>query len=125
MNKVVIVGGGLAGAAAAIRLAKAGCAVTLIEKELTAHDKVLPASFSVPEAMRYLAILGIDLAAMGAVPITRVGFEGIERALPFAASSLSRRVLDEALLAKAQAFGASVLRGRKVQGIEQGCAKTG
>ena len=116
MSAVLIVGGGVAGAASAIHLARAGHAVTLIEKETVAHDKVC-GEFLSGEAVGYLAALGIDLEALGAVPISRVCFAGNERRLPFAAFSLSRRVLDEALLAKATLAGATILRGRTVEGI--------
>jgi flavin-dependent dehydrogenase len=115
---VVIVGGGLAGTAAALHLAIAGREATLIEKETMPHDKVC-GEFLSHEAVMYLTALGIDLPALGAVAIDRVRFEGRTRKLPFAAQSLSRRVLDEALLTRAQDAGVTVMRGRKVQSIER------
>ncbi len=114
MTEIVIVGGGLAGAAAAIHLARAGRDVTLIEKETAAHDKVC-GEFLSHEAVGYLSALGVDLDTLGAVPIDRVRFAGRERRLPFAARSLSRRVLDEALLACAGRAGATIRRGQSVQ----------
>jgi flavin-dependent dehydrogenase len=43
-----------------------------------------------------------------------------ECALPFPAMSLTRRVLDEALLTRAAAMGATVLRGRRVESLAYG-----
>jgi flavin-dependent dehydrogenase len=56
------------------------------------------------------------------VPVRRVRLAGrrgeAAAALPFAAASLSRRVLDEAMLQRAAACGVSVLRGRRVMALE-------
>ena len=117
MTDALVIGGGLAGAALATHLARAGKSVTLVEREAHAHDKVC-GEFISHEAASYLSQLGIDLPAMGAVPIQAVrlyrrGLLG-ETALPFAAWSLSRRVLDEAVLAKAAEAGATVARGTQV-----------
>ncbi len=115
-----IVGGGLAGAALAIRLAQAGRAVTLWERSAGPHDKVC-GEFISTEALVDLRGLGVDPAALGAVPIGRVritaGRQAAEAALPFPAASLSRRVLDEALLARAAAVGVTVRRGAMVRAV--------
>ncbi len=114
-----MVGGGLAGASFAALLAAAGRDVLVIERETGPHDKVC-GEFLSREAVLYLSALGIDLAALGAVPITSLGLAAgraaVTSRLPFRAMSLSRRVLDEALLARAVSAGARVLRGRKVTG---------
>jgi menaquinone-9 beta-reductase len=119
--ELLVVGGGLAGAAAATRLAAAGKRVLLIEREAKPHDKVC-GEFLSPEAQHYLEELGLDFAALGAVPVDRlrlvVGAAMAETRLPFRAASLSRRILDEALLARAEACGASVLRGRRVMALD-------
>jgi len=113
----IIVGGGLAGAAIATRLASAGREVVVLEREEGPHDKVC-GEFLSREAGLYLSALGIDLPALGAVPIEAVRLS--HRAtlavvsLPFPAVSLSRRVLDEALLARAAAAGATIQRGARV-----------
>ena len=119
---VIIVGGGLAGAAAATRLASAGREVTVLEREAGPHDKVC-GEFLSPEASRYLTALGIDLPALGAVPLeaVRLSYRATLSAvrLPFSAVSLSRRVLDEALLARAAAAGATIQRGARVCALER------
>jgi flavin-dependent dehydrogenase len=117
----LVVGGGLAGAALATRLARAGREVVLIEREARPVDKVC-GEFLSREAGLYLGALGLDLRALGAVSIDTLrlcqGAEVTAVKLPFAAWSLSRRVLDEALLALAEGAGATVRRGLKVQSLE-------
>ena len=69
--------------------------------------------------MQHALALGCDAAALGAVPIDRVrlfhGNREAEAALPFPALSLSRRVLDQALLEQAQRVGATLLTGQTVR----------
>ena len=115
--EVVVVGGGLAGSAAAIRLAQNGQKVLLLEKEPAAHDKVCGEFISV-DAQHYLRELGLDLAALGAERISGIrlmrGRRIASARLPFSGLSLSRRVLDEALLVRAQDQGVEVWRGAAV-----------
>lgn len=117
--RVLIAGGGVAGAAAACLL---GPAATVVERETGAHDKICGEFLSV-EAAGYLRRLGVDPVALGAVPVERVrlvhGARVAESVLPFAALGLSRRVLDAALLARAEALGATVVRGHSVR-LEDG-----
>jgi flavin-dependent dehydrogenase len=119
---VLVVGGGPSGAALAVLLARAGKAVTLVERETGPHDKVC-GEFISGEAAAYLKRLGLDLSALGAVPIrcVRLAARGpaAEATLPFPAFSLSRRRLDQALLGLAEAAGVEVRRGRKVKGLER------
>lgn len=116
----LVLGGGLAGAALACALAAAGRPVRLIERSTGPHDKVC-GEFLSAEAVAHLRALGLDPMALGAVPLTRVagarrGWR-TSRALPFPALSLSRRILDEALLAHARRAGAEIIRGRAVRGV--------
>jgi flavin-dependent dehydrogenase len=110
----LIVGGGPAGSAAAIMLARGGGAPLLIERSETAHDVVCGA-FLGWDALAMLERLGIDAAALGASPIGRLRlFAGERRGeadLPHAAAGLSRRVLDQALIALARTAGAAIERG--------------
>jgi len=116
--EVLVIGGGPAGAAAAILLARAGREVILLERERGPHDKVC-GEFISHEAATYLGDLGVDLTGLGAVAITGArlaGRRGQTRiALPFSAFSLSRRRLDEALLQLAQAAGADLRRGARAR----------
>jgi flavin-dependent dehydrogenase len=114
---VIVVGGGLAGGAAACLLARAGCAVQLIEREAQPTDKIC-GEFVSAEAQDYLRHLGLDLAALGAQPIAALrlvrGASVVSCALPFAGVGLSRRVLDAALLRQAERCGAEIRRGQSV-----------
>ncbi len=118
----MIIGGGPAGASLAVRLARAGRPVLLIEREAGPHDKVCGEFLSF-EAAGYLAELGLDARALGAVPITGVDLTHGDRTarsdLPFQALSLSRRIMDEALLARAAEAGARVMRGRRVTRLQR------
>src|SRR5579872_6521351 len=104
----VVIGGGLAGAMAALHLAAAGRDVVLLEKERGPHHKVC-GEFLSPEAVKYLQQAGIDPMALGAQPIEKLRLSAkrrvIEMRLPFRALSLSRRVLDAALLKRAEEAG--------------------
>lgn len=110
----LVVGGGLAGSMVALRLAEAGCDVLLLEKESRPHHKVC-GEFLSAEALSYLRSAGVDPAGLGAACIrylrVSTGRSTTETKLPFPALSLSRCVLDEALLHRALAAGAKVRRG--------------
>ena len=114
MRDALVIGGGPAGAATATLLARAGRDVVLVEREAGPADKVC-GEFLSREAGLYLGSLGVDLRALGAVEIEGVrlavgeNIAGVK--LPFAAWSLSRRALDEALIGRAAAAGATIRRG--------------
>ena len=116
----LVAGGGVAGAAVACLL---GPKALLIEREAAAHDKIC-GEFISHEAQGYLARLGIDLAALGAAPISGVrlvhGTRVAEAPLPFRGHGLSRRALDAALLAAAARAGAQVLQGHAVRSVLPG-----
>jgi flavin-dependent dehydrogenase len=120
-ERVMVIGGGVAGAAAAAELARAGRPVLLIERQNEPHHKVC-GEFLSHEAALYLGDLRIDLDRLGAVRIEAVrlcaGTRVAEARLPFPAFSLSRRVLDEALLDAAAAAGADIRRGCTVRGLQ-------
>lgn len=117
-TRALIVGGGPAGAAAAIRLAQAGHLPLLVERTRDAHD-VVCGGFLGWDALAALAALGVDAAALGARPITRLrlisGGRTTETDLPHPAAGLSRRTLDAALLIRADAAGVGIERGVTVR----------
>jgi flavin-dependent dehydrogenase len=110
----LVIGGGVAGGAMAAHLAEAGRHIILVERTIGPHDKVC-GEFVSGEAALYLRDLDIDIESLGAVRIStariyeRHNMVSVE--LPFPAFSLSRRVLDEAILQKASASGAQLRRG--------------
>ena len=116
----MIIGGGPAGAAAAIVLASAGRNVTLLERNAAPVDKVC-GDFLSAEAVTMVETLGVDLSAASTIAALRLVHRNriATARLPFAARGLTRRVLDEALLQQARAAGATVLRGHRVGAIEQ------
>jgi flavin-dependent dehydrogenase len=120
--EIAVIGGGPAGSAAAIRLAQNGRRVLLLEKEPAAHDKVC-GEFIGWDAQHYLRELGVDLAGLDAERIVNLRLirgQAIAAAkLPFPGLSLSRRVLDEAVLLRAQDQGVQVWRGAAVTAIDK------
>jgi menaquinone-9 beta-reductase len=124
-DEVLILGGGVAGCAASIALARKGRSVTLIEREPTPRHKVC-GEFLSGEALEDLHALGIDVASLGAVPIDYVRLAAAKRAaeapLPFPAASLTRKALDTALIAEAVAAGVRLERGRSVESLSRTAA---
>ncbi len=119
-DEVLVLGGGVAGCAASIALARSGRAVRMIEREPTPRHKVC-GEFLSGEALEDLEMLGIDVVALGAVPIDYVRLAATRRAaeapLPFPAKSLTRKTLDTALIAEAMEAGVRVEPGRSVQSL--------
>jgi flavin-dependent dehydrogenase len=114
----LVIGGGPAGAMVTLRLAAAGRSVVLLEKESGPHHKVC-GEFLSPEAVDYLRQAGINPLDFGATPIRilrlSTGNKTVTASLPFNALSLSRRVLDAALLERAEETGCQILRGTAVE----------
>ena len=121
-DEVLILGGGVAGCAAAIALARKGRSVTMIEREPTPRHKVC-GEFLSGEALEDLHALGIDVPSLGAVPLNYVRLAAAKRAaeapLPFPAASLTRKALDTALIAAALAAGVRFKPGRSVQSLSR------
>lgn len=117
----LIVGGGPAGSAAAIFLARSGVETELVERTEGPHDTVC-GGFLGWDALAALERLGLDPAALGARRIGRLRLVSarrrIEVPLPRLAGGLSRRTLDEALLGAATRAGAAVRRGCPVRAVD-------
>lgn len=105
-----------------IHLARQGRAVEIIEQNAAMQHKVC-GEFLSHEAAAYLEQLGIDLHELGGVPIHSLRLIGRRRVaeceLPFAAMSITRRRLDEALLSAAASEGAMVSRGCRAESLER------
>jgi flavin-dependent dehydrogenase len=118
----LVIGGGPAGGALAAHLARYGRRVILAERSSGPHDSVC-GEFLSEEVARSLSELGIDLAVLGAALISAVrlheGSKSVAVQLPFRAYSLSRRIMDEAILAAASSFGAEVRRGVHIKSLER------
>lgn len=116
---VVVIGGGPAGGAAAIRLAEAGVRVTLVERSDGPHDKVC-GEFVGPGAAAALARFGLPPAG-AEIRTLRLscGARSATARLPFAAHAVSRREMDERLLDLAAARGAEVRRGVAVRDLDR------
>lgn len=116
-----VIGGGPAGSAVAILLARQGREVCLLERKREAQHKVC-GEFISWEAAHYLQALDIDLGSAGAVPITRMrlinGESERSQDLPFCAWSLSRKILDGLLLDAAAQNGVELRYGTAVRRVE-------
>jgi flavin-dependent dehydrogenase len=116
----LVIGGGPAGAMVALRLAAAGRSVVLLERESGPHHKVC-GEFLSREAVDYLHHAGVAPLELGATVISGIrlsfGSKLIAARLPFQALSLSRRVLDAALLTRAEENGCQVIRGVAVESL--------
>jgi flavin-dependent dehydrogenase len=128
---VLVVGAGPGGSAAAALLARAGFRVTAVDRAAFPRDKACSEYMS-PESVRLLDRLGVvaELEAAGAAPLhgTQViaadgsrlhGRFALAGATPFRPTglSVSRRVLDHALLRAARAAGATVLERTAVEAL--------
>jgi flavin-dependent dehydrogenase len=110
--ETIIAGGGPAGAAAAIALARAGRRVLLIERNPTPRETVC-GEFLGPDATEFLTRLDLHPASLGAAPISRLrlahGHRHADLHLPFTGWALPRARLDPALRARAINAGAHLL----------------
>ncbi len=119
---IAIIGAGPAGSSAAIGLAWAGAAVTIIEARAFPRDKVC-GEFITPAGTRLLVSLvsPSDLLAAGARRVDRLWLEVYDRCsdwpMPRPAWALSRRTLDTLLLERAADAGATVLQPCRAAGV--------
>jgi flavin-dependent dehydrogenase len=118
---VAIAGGGLAGMALSIQLARQGYHVIVFEKEQYPFHKVCGEYISY-ESWDFLQDLGIDLPAMDVSHITRLRVSApngkmLEQDLPLGGFGLSRYVLDNTLATIARSAGVTIEENTKVNDI--------
>jgi len=118
---VAVVGGGLAGLALSIQLARAGYAVVLFEKEQYPFHKVCGEYISL-ESWNFLEELGLPLSDWGLPLIHRLlvsapNGESIEHELPLGGFGISRYKIDAELASIARSSGVVVKEGVKVTDI--------
>ncbi|HEX8566574.1 MAG TPA: NAD(P)/FAD-dependent oxidoreductase [Pyrinomonadaceae bacterium] len=127
-SKIVIVGGAVAGASAAIRLVQSGFQVCLIERERFPRQK-LCGEFVSPECLEHFRQLGVldEMLAAGGARLTETVFfapKGRSVAVPSAwfstggsALGISRAEMDFRLLKRAKNLGVEVLEETQVTGL--------
>ena len=118
---VAIVGGGLAGLALSIQLAKQGHKIILLEKEQYPFHKVCGEYISL-ESWDFLVSLGLDLKAMNLPIISRLQVSStkgklLEQKLPLGGFGISRFLLDHRLVQIARSVGVVVMENTKVNDI--------
>src|SRR5215210_2184424 len=118
---VVVAGAGPAGAIAALVLARAGVRVTLLDRARFPRDKLCGDTIN-PGALSILRRLGVEHVTDGGLRVRGmvVSGDGVRVTGEYDAGqfgiSISRRVLDERLVAAAAKAGAQVREGVLVQG---------
>ena len=121
----LIVGGGPAGASAAIVLARAGTPHLLVERSRETGDAIC-GGFLSWRTLESLGRLGVTPDALGPARIFRTrimaGGRLVEAPLPRPAHGVSRHLLDTVLLDQAISAGAAVERGVTVRNLDGGTA---
>ena len=129
-ERILVMGGGLAGTAAAIAARREGAAVTIVEKSRLPRHKVC-GEFLSPPVLEILESLGIASEFQSRSPalMRRVvlNFAGREKrfSLPSPAYGLSRYELDHFLLSTARNLGATVVSERPPESFERTILATG
>jgi menaquinone-9 beta-reductase len=113
----LILGGGPAGAAAAIRLAQGGAKPLIFERQRETGD-ALCGGFMSWRTLQTLETLGVKISGH---PVSRLtlfaGNASAEARLPAGAVGVSRRQLDTQLLARAEQLGVAIERGVLVREV--------
>jgi geranylgeranyl reductase family protein len=116
-HDIIVVGGGPAGAIAALVCARAGASVLLLEKRKIPRDKVCGEAL-IPDAIRLLRRLQIhDQVRRNAWPVSALRIyapSGDQVDIRGECMTIPRRELDTILLRQAEAAGAVILDGAEV-----------
>lgn len=118
----VVIGAGPAGSVAARGLARAGCAVLLVDRAEFPRDKVCGCCLA-PAGVRALREAGLGSVLHGAVRLRSLrleqGGQGLDVALP-AYEVMDRTTLDARLLAQARQAGCAILLGTRARVVRGG-----
>ncbi len=122
-TQVAIIGGGLAGLACSIRLARAGIKVILIEKNTYPFHKVCGEYIS-NEALDYVKSLGVNPFDFGAVSLDKFWLSSpsgnkLELDLPLGGFGISRYTLDYELSKIAKKEGVQIWEGIFVKDVNK------
>ncbi|WP_338815754.1 NAD(P)/FAD-dependent oxidoreductase (plasmid) [Bernardetia sp. Wsw4-3y2] len=123
-TQITIIGGGLAGLACSIRLARAGIKVILIEKNTYPFHKVCGEYIS-NEALEYVKSLGVNPFDFGAVALDKFWLSSpsgnkLELDLPLGGFGISRYTLDYELSKIAKKEGVDIWEGVFVKDVNKG-----
>lgn len=118
---VAVIGGGLAGLALSVQLARKGHSVIVFEKENYPFHKVCGEYISL-ESWDFLVSLGVDLGMMGLPIIKKLQLSALngrlfERKLPLGGFGISRYLLDDELAKIARNSGVQVQENVKVNDV--------
>lgn len=118
---VAIIGGGLAGLALSVQLAKGGFEVILFEKERYPFHRVCGEYISL-ESWNFLENLGyplsdMDLPIIKNLVVSAPNGKYIEQPLPLGGFGISRYKIDQEMAALAKLNGVNVQEGKKVTGV--------
>ncbi|MEO1653163.1 MAG: NAD(P)/FAD-dependent oxidoreductase [Bacteroidota bacterium] len=122
MYDILIIGGGLAGLSAAIRLSEARLKVALVEKNHYPFHRVCGEYIS-NESIPFLNSLGIDPFQLGAVALDRFRLSSprgnyLDLSLQSGGFGISRYTLDEALYHRAAELGTDFFLGKKAMKLQ-------
>ena len=117
-----IIGGGLAGLALSIQLARAGHRVILFEKEKYPFHRVCGEYVSM-ESWNFLTKLGVDLESLKLpvirnLQVTTINGKSLQQVLPLGGFGISRYLLDFTLAEIARSKGVMLLENTRVNDIE-------
>jgi menaquinone-9 beta-reductase len=121
---VAIIGGGLAGLALSIQLARSGYSVVLVEKEKYPFHKVCGEYISL-ESWNFLMSLGLslnemDLPIIDKLMLTAPGGASFMTSLPLGGFGISRYTLDDLLAREAKKAGVQLLEETRAEDVVAG-----